>query len=89
VAFVEDIVILSILSLVEGFLFIRLKFKIDLSGIFLLILSLTVAILRVIKGSESSDLKFKIINVICQLLMWFALYYFTFDFQIVKETLSS
>ncbi len=50
VAFVEDVVILSVLTIVEALLFIRLKCKIDLSGVFLLVLSLVVAILRVLKG---------------------------------------
>ena len=88
-AFIADIVILTVLAFVEALLFIRLKCKIDLSGLFLLLLSLTVAILRIIKGNEVKSMQFKIINVICQLLIWFALYYFTFDLQIVKETLSS
>jgi hypothetical protein len=79
VAFIEDIVILSILALVEALLFIRLRCKIDLSGIFLLLLTLAVAILRVLKGQDTLKEHFTIINVICQLLIWFALYYFTFD----------
>lgn len=89
VSFILDILILSLLALVETALFVKLKFKIDISGMFLLILNLTVAILRIFKGEQDQKTYFNIINVSCQLLIWFALYYFILDLKIVKETLCS
>jgi hypothetical protein len=44
----ENIIILGLLILVEILLFSKLKFKIDMTGIFLLVLNLVVAILRVV-----------------------------------------
>ena len=47
---VSDITILSLMCAIEGFVFIRLKFKVDFSGKVTLIFHIVVSALRVINS---------------------------------------
>ena len=47
---VSDITILTLITLIEGFVFIRLKFKVDFSGLVTLLFHLVVSALRVVNS---------------------------------------
>ncbi len=51
---ITDISILCLLTIIEAFVFIRLKFKVDFSGIVTLLLHFVVSALRVINSVEFS-----------------------------------
>lgn len=85
---VSDISILTLIVLIEGFVFVRLNFRVDFSGIVTLILHLVVSALRVI-NSVSFQLVRHVLQVITSVLIWISLYYFTFEMAFIKATLSS
>jgi hypothetical protein len=86
-----DGAILGILLIVEAFVFIRLKFKIDFTGILTLLMQLAVAILRVITNrfAASESPVGVTLNISGQQLIWISLYYFTFELKIIENALIS
>jgi hypothetical protein len=85
---VSDITILTLICVIEGFVFIRLKFKVDFSGIVTLLLHLVVSALRVINSVKFQATR-HILQVITSVLIWISLYYFTFEMAYIQATLSS
>lgn len=83
----NDAILLAILLIVEGFVFYKLKFKIDKSGKVTLLLHLIVSIVRAI--SSSLKLDFRMLLFISSNLIWISLHYFTFEMWLIKVTLES
>lgn len=83
--------ILGMLLPLELFLFIKLRFRIDPSGIVTLLIYLVVATLRVIEQaaltSPFDNLADFILIVFSQILVWFAVYYFTMEMKVVQVDL--
>ena len=75
---VSDITILALMCVIEGFVFIRLKFKVDFSGKVTLLLHLVVSAIRVINTVNFNATR-HILQVINSVLIWISLYYFTFE----------
>ena len=86
IAFYTDCFIFACLFPVELWVFIRLKFKVDNSGILTLLLHLTVSIIRIIR-----DINDKIVGliVVTGILIYISLHYFTFEMWLIKITLTS
>jgi hypothetical protein len=85
---ITDITILCLLILIEGFVFVSLKFKVDFSGIVTLVLHFVVSALRVVNSVRFSGYR-NIIQVLSSCLIWISLYYFTYEMYFICATLSS
>ena len=87
---IMDWSMLAVITIVEGFVFFRLKFKFDFTGQLTLYLQLLVSIIRVINNYYSSDSALQvIIIVIANSLIYISLYYFTFELLSIVEALKS
>ena len=85
---VSDWVILALLSIVEIGVLVQLKFKMDFSGKLTLLLHFIVAVLRVFQDYEDYDgVASNVLGTFCQMLIWFSLYYFTFEMKLIQEAL--
>ena len=78
--------IFACLLCVELFVFIRLRFKMDKSGIWTLLIYLLISILRIINVFFN---KVEGLIVVMTSLIWFSLHYFTFEMWLIKITLLS
>ena len=90
---VQILVILVALISTYLFLFIRLKFKVDITGVLSLLLFLIATIIRVIdyfsqKLNEEEEI-FDIIQLECQILVWYSLYFFVIEMLKVKHKIES
>ena len=75
---VTDWSIFSILTLVELYVLIRLRFKIDFSGLLTLLIHFSVSLLRVMNNNIDIKGAFQyVFLVVGSNLIWFSLYYFT------------
>jgi hypothetical protein len=75
---VTDWSIFSILTLIELFVLIRLRFKIDFSGLLTLLIHFSVSLLRVMNNNIGIKAAFQyVFLVVGSNLIWFSLYYFT------------
>ena len=72
-----DLFIFACLFLVELWVFTRLGFKVDKSGILTLLLHLIVSIIRILRSSLKINLQGLL--VVAGILIWISLYYFTFE----------
>lgn len=79
--------ILALLLPLEIFLFVKLRFQIDPSGIITLLIYLLVAIMRVIEQAFFLTPNLNLIDfifiVFSQILVWFAVYYFTMEMKVI------
>ncbi len=87
IASVPDILIFASLLLVELWVFIKLNFKVDKSGILTLALHLVVSIIRIIRTYLLINIQALI--VVAGVTVWISLYYFIFEMQLIKITLTS
>ena len=69
--------IFASLFLVELWVFLRLRFKVDNSGILTLLLLLIVSIIRILRSSL--DIQLQNLFVVSGIIVWISLYYFTFE----------
>ena len=76
ISFYTDCLILAILISVELWVFIKLRFKVDSSGILTLLLHLLASLIRVLR-SYYGALQFLI--VVAGMIIWISLHYFTFE----------
>jgi hypothetical protein len=74
---VTDWSIFSILTLVELYVLIRLRFKIDFSGLLTLLIHFSVSLLRVMNNIGIKAAFQYVFLVVGSNLIWFSLYYFT------------
>jgi hypothetical protein len=81
-----DCFILFCLFPVELWVFIRLRFKVDKSGILTLVLHLIVSIIRILRSYLD---KLQGLMVVATTMIWISLYYFTFEMWLIKNTLTS
>ena len=87
---IQNIVILVALISSYLFVFIRLKFKIDISGVLTLILILIAAIIRLLTFfSLKAGFARQIIQLETQILVWYSLYYFVIEMLKVKHKIES
>lgn len=82
-------IILGIMISINCFIFYKLKFRIDFSGLVTLILYFIAQVFRVVSVYEryNSDDKYSFL-LPCQILVWISLYYFTFEIADIKITIS-
>ena len=88
---VQILVILVALISMYLFLFIRLKFKVDITGVLSLLLFLIATIIRVIDYFFEKLIEeiFDIIQLECQILVWYSLYFFVIEMLKVKHKIES
>lgn len=80
---ISDWSIFVILTLVEGFVFLKLRFKLDISGLLTLILHYVVTVLRIINHYQPFNSPIQIfINLLGSYLIWFSFYYFTIEMKL-------
>jgi hypothetical protein len=87
IALYTDPLILACLSFVVLWVLIRLRFKVDRSGILTLLLHVISSILRILRSFL--NIKVEPLVVVSGILIWISLYYFTFEMQFIKITLTS
>ena len=82
---ISDWSIFVLLTLVESFVFYKLRFKLDFSGILTLLLHFSVSVMRVFKHYLGIGSRvYFILSIICNGLIWYSLYYFTIEMLIIK-----
>ncbi len=86
IAVYTDWFIFGSLLLIELWVFISLRFKVDKSGILTLILHLSASILRIIRSSISGS---QFLITASGIMIWISLHYFTFEMWFIKITLTS
>ena len=86
---ISDWAIFALLTLLEGFVFFRLRFKLDVSGLLTLILHYVVTVLRIINHYQPFNTPFQIfVNLLGSYLIWFSLYYFTIEMRLTQSLLT-
>jgi hypothetical protein len=88
IALYSDIAIFVILLSCETFIFIKLRFNVDKSGIITLVLYLLISILRLI-SSAVWELSFGPLFLLGVNLAWITLHYFTYEMWIIQTALTS
>ena len=82
--------IFASMLMIFSFVFVKLKFKMDFSGILTLLLHLIVAVQRLVNDfifvTEELNNNFQVLG---NGLIWISLYYFTFEMMIIKSTLAA
>jgi hypothetical protein len=86
IAFYSYCFIFACLLTVELLVFIKLRLKVDKSGILTLLIHLLITMIRIINVSFD-DLE--VLIVIMTALIWFSLHYFIFEMWFIKITLVS
>ena len=86
----SEIVIFASMLMIFSFVFVKLKFKMDFSGILTLLLHLIVAVQRLVNNFifVTEELNNNL-QVLGNGLIWISLYYFTFEMMIIKSTLAA
>ena len=86
---ITDWVIFILLTLIEGFIFFKLHFKLDTSGILTLFLHFAVSLIRIINLYQSFNSLIQIfLNLIGTYLIWFSFYYFTIEMELTRSLMS-
>ena len=77
---ISDWFIFSTLTLVEIYVFIKLKFNLDFSGKLTLILHFFVSGIRIFLNHQAvNDMWHSITGTVANTLVWMSLYYFVFE----------
>ena len=76
IALYTDIIIFAILLPLELFVLVKLKFKIDKSGLITLLLHLLVSIFRIVRSQFEY---LQVMLVVTAIMIWISLHYFTFE----------
>jgi len=72
------------------FVFIKLKFKIDITGFLSLFLYLAATVIRAVFYFIDRDIKqLDIIQIVSQILLWYSLYYFEIEMLRIKQTIEA
>ncbi len=87
IALYTDSFIFVSLSLAEVFVFIRLRFRVDKSGILTLMLHLIGSLIRILRSSLK--IKLDALIVVAGITIWISLYYFTFEMKFIKIGLTA
>ena len=89
----SDIIIFVSMFSIFFFVLLKLKFKMDLSGILTLLWLLIAALYRLISHeiyySPASRILDNVMQVASNALIWISLCYFTFELTIIKSTIES
>jgi len=79
--------------LIISYVFVKLKVRVDFSGILTLLLHLIVAVQRLVNHFLFDEGESSLLNTDVQVfgnsLIWISLYYFTFEMMIIKCTLEA
>ena len=90
-AFVDDIVLFVLITLAEGYLFWRLKFRVDRSGLLTLLLYWVASLFRflyhILPDVTLHSVVYEVFITMCQILIWVSLYYFTFEMRLIQLAL--
>ena len=79
--------VFAALLLIEGYVFIALKWKIDPSGIVALLSYLLASFLRILPSIFEINITFDVmVDFTTQVLVWFVIYYFTFEILKIEAT---
>ena len=77
----------AVLLLIEGYVFIALKGRIDPSGIVTLLSYLLASFLRILPNIFEINITFDVmVDFTTQVLVWFVIYYFTFEILKIEAT---
>jgi len=87
IALYTDSFIFLSLFLAELFVFIRLRFRVDKSGILTLMLHLIGSLIRILRSSLK--IKLDALIVVAGITIWISLYYFTFEMKFIKIGLTA
>ena len=83
---ISDCTVFVILTLVEGFVFYKLRFRLDISGLLTLILHYVVSVLRIINHYQNFNSPVQIfVNLLGSYLIWFSFYYFTIEMKLMQR----
>ena len=86
---ITDWTIFSLLVLIEGYVFLKLRFKLDTSGLLVLLLHFFVSILRILNHYLDFNTPTQIsLNLLGTYLIWFSLYYFTLEMMLITNLLT-
>ena len=86
---ITDWLIFILLTLIEGFIFFKLRFKLDTSGLLTLFLHFAVSLIRIINLFLSFNSSIQIfLNLLGTYLIWFSFYYFTIEMELTRSLLS-
>ena len=87
---VSDWIMLSVLSVVELYIFIKMRFKIDISGTLTLIVHLFVSLIRLIGDYAESKIALqRVLFLNGANMIWLSLFYFTCELMHIKNSLES
>ena len=79
--------VFAALLLIEGYVFIALKGRIDPSGIVTLLSYLLASFLRILPSIFEMNITFDVmVDFTTQVLVWFVIYYFTFEILKIEAT---
>ena len=85
IAFYTDLLIFATLLPIELLVYLKLKFKIDRSGLLTLLLHLLVSMIRIVRSQLD---QFQGLIVVTGIMIWISLHYFTFEMQLIKIKLT-
>jgi CRISPR/Cas system-associated protein Csx1 len=87
---VSDWIMLSVLTVVELYIFIKMRFKIDISGTLTLIVHLFVSLIRLIGDYAESKIALqRVLFLNGANMIWLSLFYFTCELMHIKNSLES
>ena len=86
---ITDWLIFILLTLIESFVFFKLRFRLDTSGMLTLFLHFAVSLIRIINLFLKFNSPIQIfLNLLGTYLIWFSFYYFTIEMQLTKSLLT-
>ncbi len=87
IAFYTDSFIFVLLFLVELWVFFRLRFRVDKSGILTLLLHLFASIIRILRSYF--NIKIEAFLIVAGITIMISYYYFTFEMYFIKIALTA
>jgi hypothetical protein len=87
IALYTDSFIFVSLFLVELWVFIRLRFRVDKSGVLTLLFHLIASIIRILRSSLDDNIEALVI--FASIIIMISLYYFTFEMYFIKIALTA
>jgi hypothetical protein len=86
IAFITDCFIFACLFIVELYVVIKLRLKIDKSGLLTLLLYLFASLTRIFRSYMGT---YQGLMVVAGITIWISLHYFTFEMYLIKITLTA
>ena len=87
---ISDWFIFATLTVIEAYVFVKLKFNLDFSGKLTLLLHFVVSAIRISYSYfPFNDIWQRCTVTVTNTLVWMSLYYFVFELQMIKITLTA